>query len=232
MIYITGDQHAAWDNREKFIRSLSKTDVLITLGDWGFCWNPKIFDSYLKNNPECIQLWIDGNHENFSYLENFPVVDLYGGMTHKLADNIYHLIRGEMYEIDGKKFFAFGGALSIDKHWRKSYESWWPQEQPSEEEYQHALNTLEKHNWKFDYLLTHTAESELVHQVLGRQDSIFDKTESMIQGLKWQISEHNGEFKYHFFGHLHNFWKSEYGSYKAYCLYDQIYDIQKCWVHF
>lgn len=231
-IYITGDQHGAWDGRKDFIQSLTETDILITLGDWGWNWTELHFQEYLKENPKCLQLWLDGNHCNFSILNTYPVVDLFGGKVHKLADNIYHLIRGEMYEIEGNKFFAFGGALSIDKRWRAPYISWWPQEIPTKEEYNHALETLEKNDWKFDVLLTHTAETELVRKVLGRNDTIYDNTEKMIQELKYQIREHNGSFKYHFFGHLHEFWKSIDGDYEWYCLYRQIMDFYSNSIYF
>lgn len=226
MLYITGDTHGSWDKREEFIRSLSKEDILITLGDWGWCWTPLYIKWYLENNPKCIQLWIDGNHEGYHILETFPIVEIYGGRAHKIADNIYHLIRGEMYNIEGKKFFVFGGALSIDKHWRTPYVSWWPQEQPTEADYYNAIGNLQRNNWTFDYLLTHTADTELVQKVLGRTDTINDSTERMISQLKYEIKENGGSFKKHFFGHLHQFWKGVIDDYEWYCLYTQIYDME------
>jgi predicted phosphodiesterase len=225
MLYITGDIHGTWDEREQFIRSLSKEDILIVLGDWGWCWTSEHLKRYLKNNPECIQLWIDGNHEGYNVIDTFPIVKIYGGRAHKIADNIYHLIRGEMYEIEGKKFLVFGGALSIDKHWRTPYVSWWPQEQPTMSDYSNAIENLKKNNWKFDYLLTHTADTELVQTVLGTTDTVNDSTERMISQLKYEIKENEGSFKKHFFGHLHQFWKGVSDDYEWYCLYTQIYDL-------
>lgn len=32
----------------------------------------------------------------------------------KIRDSVIHLMRGEIYDIDNKKFFAFGGARSHD----------------------------------------------------------------------------------------------------------------------
>ena len=174
-----------------------------------------------------MQLFIDGNHENFSILESYPVVDIFGGKAHKLADNIYHLMRGEMYDIEGKKFFAFGGALSIDRRYRTPLVSWWPEEQPNQSEYGHAIETLERNDWKFDYLLTHTAETELVHKVLGRCDTIHDGTEDMIQSLKHEIKSNDGSFKAHYFGHLHEFHMEFLEDYDAVCLHSQILNLDK-----
>ena len=51
-----------------------------------------------------------------------------GGYVHKLRHNLIHLMRGEIYIIEGKTFFTFGGGYSIDKPFRKENVSWWPAE--------------------------------------------------------------------------------------------------------
>lgn len=223
MIYITGDTHGAWDGRKQFIKALTEEDILIVLGDLGWSWDKWHIEHF---ETKCQVLSILGNHENYTLIEQMPVIEKYGGKVRQMKDNVFYLLNGEMYEIEGQKFFVFGGALSIDKHWRTPYKSWWPQEQPTMGEYYHALETLEKHDWKFDYLLTHTAETDLVQIVLGRNDTVEDGTERMILELKQQIKDHNGFFKGHFFGHLHEFWKSIRDNYFWYCLYTEIYDLQ------
>lgn len=46
----------------------------------------------------------------FDRLKNeFPVVDFHGGKAHKIRENVYHLMRGYVFDLCGKKFFAFGG---------------------------------------------------------------------------------------------------------------------------
>ena len=222
MIYITGDLHGEWDQRKEFIKSLTKEDILIVLGDLGWSWNKWHIDRFQIN---CEVLSVFGNHENYTLIEQMPIVERHSGKVRQMKDNVFYLMNGEMYEIEGKKFFVFGGALSIDKHWRTPYKSWWPQEQPTQEELKHALEVLGKNDWRFDYLLTHTAETELVQRVLGRKDTVVDSTENMIQEIKYQIKEHDGDFKHHFFGHLHEFWKSASENYEWYCLYKQIFDL-------
>lgn len=229
MIYITGDTHSYWDNREKLLQSLTIEDIVICLGDLGWSWDINHINSFC---PNATWLSVLGNHENYTLIEQMPIVEKYGGKVRQMKENVFYLMNGEMYEIEGKKYFVFGGALSIDKHWRTSYKSWWPQEQPTQEELHHALETLEKHNWIFDVLLTHTAETEFIQKVLGKKDTIPDKTENMIQTIKHEIKEHNGSFKYHFFGHLHEFWKSTEDNYEWYCLYEQIVDFYSNTIHF
>ena len=38
----------------------------------------------------------------------------HGGHVHKIREHVIHLMRGEMFDLDGKKIFAFGGARSHD----------------------------------------------------------------------------------------------------------------------
>ena len=230
MIYITGDTHGEWDKRKEFLQSLNKDDKVICLGDLGWSWDEYHIKTF---QPKCEWLSVLGNHENYSIIEKLPVVKKYGGKCRQLKENVFYFMNGEMYKIEGKKFFVFGGALSIDKHWRTPYKDWWPQEQPTQGDFEHAIRTLKKHHWKFDYFLTHTGDTEQVQRVLGRQDTINDGTERMIQELKYQVKEHEGYFDYHFFGHLHEFW-IQYAfhalgplkGYSWYCLYRHIYNIE------
>ena len=229
MIYITGDLHGEWDKRKAFIKSLKKEDILIVLGDLGWSW-----DTWHINNfhTECEVLSVLGNHENYTLIEQMPLMEKYGGRVRKMKDNVFYLMNGEMYEIEGKKYFVFGGALSIDKHWRKPYVSWWPQEQPTQSDFYNAVGNLERNNYTFDYFLTHTAETELVQTVLGTTDTVNDNTEKMIQQLKYLIKECGGSFDTHFFGHLHKFWKGEDDTGTWYCLYDQILDLYSNNIYF
>ena len=72
-----------------------------------------------------------------------------------IRPNLIHLMRGQIFDIDGEKFFTFGGGLSIDKTRRIAYVSWWPEEEPSHNEINEALDNLEKVGNKVDYIITH-----------------------------------------------------------------------------
>lgn len=56
--------------------------------------------------------FIDGTHENFSLLNGYGVSEWNGGKVHKIYDNLYHLMRGQIYNIDGKSVFTMGGGES------------------------------------------------------------------------------------------------------------------------
>ena len=59
-------------------------------------------------------LFVSGNHENYDLLEAFPITEWHGGKVQLIFDSVIHLMRGQVYEIQSKKFFTFGGASSHD----------------------------------------------------------------------------------------------------------------------
>lgn len=56
----------------------------------------------------------DGNHENFDRLYAYPVEMWHGGKVHKIRPSVIHLMRGQIFELEEKKIFTFGGASSHD----------------------------------------------------------------------------------------------------------------------
>lgn len=111
----------------------------------------------LAHSQNFTTLWIDGNHENFDMLYQFPLEDRFGGKVRQIAPDIYHLDRGQVLTIDGRKIFCMGGARSVDKAYRTEHISWWQQEMPSNEEMERAVCALEQHNWTVDFVVTHCA---------------------------------------------------------------------------
>lgn len=89
------------------------------------------------------------------------------------------LERGQIFELEGKKFFTFGGASSHDIQggilerddpnyretqaeieetglpYRINHVSWWAEELPSEEEMEEGRKNLEKVDYNVDYVITH-----------------------------------------------------------------------------
>lgn len=199
-IYITGDIHG---RIERFKNNpLTKEDIVIVLGDFGIPWNNDVQGDnnlkWLSEQPYTI-LFIDGNHEDFDMLYSFPKAEVYGGIVHILVDNIFHLMRGEIYTIAGKTFFCFGGATSVDRWWRTEHETWWKEENYNYMEALNAYDRLDKYNWKVDYVLTHTApvkfskllENEVQHLQPCPTANFLSELEQNIKYKKW------------FFGHFH-----------------------------
>lgn len=192
MVYITGDCHADFRKfsakRFKEQQEMTREDFVIVCGDFGGIWKDDERERYwlnwLAQKPFTL-LFVDGNHENFDRLcgGEFEAVDFHGGKAHKIADNIYHLMRGFVFELCGKSFFAFGGASSHDidggildradfasqrefqktcKNWyqsgklfRVNHESWWAQELPSQEEMDRGRRNLEAQGNRVDFVISH-----------------------------------------------------------------------------
>lgn len=110
-------------------RVLTKDDYVIICGDFGFVWDggkeDKWWLNWLAAKP-WTTLFVDGNHENHDILEQWDVTNWHGGKVHKLNESVIHLMRGQVYEIDGKKWFTFGGAKSQDQAIRVEGKDWWP----------------------------------------------------------------------------------------------------------
>ena len=191
MIFITGDTHADFHkfSKESFWEQLemTKEDFVIICGDFGI-WRPDASENWWfnwLNDKPFTTLFVDGNHENFDrlYSNEFQTVDFHGGAAHKIRDSIFHLKRGEVFELQGKTFFAFGGASSHDiddgildekdfpshdkfikeiKHWDKqgkmfrvNHLSWWKQELPSIDEMNHGREVLQAIGNKVDFVISH-----------------------------------------------------------------------------
>lgn len=193
MIYITGDCHQDFErfNLDVFPeqKEMTKDDCVIICGDFGGVWNrneessreAKLMD-WLENRS-FTTLFVDGNHENFDRLYAYPIEKWHGGKVHKIRPSVIHLMRGQVFEIDGKSIFAFGGASShdiaggilepddpdfkkkkkeLDRGWypyRINHVSWWKQELPSEEEMQEGIENLAAHDNKVDFIVTHCCAS-------------------------------------------------------------------------
>lgn len=210
MIYITGDIHGSISvvsrfNSKNFSqgKKLTKQDYVIIVGDFGLLWANDAEDKYwlkwLTNKP-WTTLFIDGNHENFNLLEAYTVTEWNGGKVHHITPSIIHLMRGQVFEIEGKKFFTFGGAASHDKEYRKADVSWWEREMPSDEEYQEGHYNLTKNHSVVDYVLTHTCSEDALQWVSQRYNIHMesDKMHKYFNGIKSNV-----KYDQWFFGHFH-----------------------------
>lgn len=225
MIFITGDTHIPIDISKlgnKYFpeqKNLSKKDYLIICGDFGGVWNGSNEEKYWRtwlNKRNFTTLFVDGNHENFELLKTYKIEEWNGGKVHFIHDSIIHLMRGQVYDIDGLKFFTMGGGNSIDKFYRTPYVSWWPDEMPSKKEYDEALENLEKHNNIVDYIITHVAPESIMSMV--HPDNVYEKPLNLfLEEINKTVS-----FNKWYIGHLHL--NKEWDE-KHFLLYDRIIDL-------
>lgn len=247
-VFVTGDTHGGWLHRlnmESFPeqKQLSKNDYVIILGDFGF-WQDTKEERYnldWLDSRSFTTLWIDGNHENYDRIKDLPVEEWHGGKIQRIRPSVIHLMRGQIFEIEGRKFFTFGGASSHDirdgvlepdqkkmiKEWNKdpfklfriNHVSWWKEELPSEEEMQEGFENLRKNGNRVDYILTHSPYTSLLRQIDG--GSGFCQTDVLTDYLQ-QVKQ-TIDFKHWLFGHMHT--NQTYQWERASCLYEQIIQI-------
>lgn len=165
MIYITGDTHGDIERfKSSDFKKIRRGDTLIICGDFGFIWDgSKSEKSVLKklSGKDYTIAFIDGCHENFDLLESYPVETWNGGKIHRISKNIVHLMRGEIFTIENKKIFAFGGGHSHDYEFRHDSQNWWEREQPTHEEITNALHNLHENDSTVDYIVTHEPPASL-----------------------------------------------------------------------
>ena len=227
-IFITGDTHGDFTRFKKEIfyeqAGMTKDDCAIICGDFGGIWNGDADErhwlDWLEAKP-FTTLFVSGNHENFDLLAEYPTEDWHGGKVQRIRPSVIHLMRGQIYNIQGKTFFTMGGGSSHDIQdgileaddpllkkkcrrldargamYRINHLSWWKEELPSEEEYQTARANLERHGWQVDYIISHCCSTSVQDKLSGgfyKADALTDFLEEVAQRC---------QFKYQFFGHYH-----------------------------
>lgn len=235
MIYVTGDCHADFGkfNTDNFPeqKEMTKNDYVIVLGDFGGIWSyygeskqEKYWLRWLENKP-FTTLFVDGNHENFDRLYDYPVKEFCGGLVHEIRTSVLHLMRGQVFNIDGCKLFSFGGARSHDIQggvldmdapdfqaqrkraekdcmpYRINHLTWWEQEMPNVEEMQAGRNNLEANGWKVDYILTHDCAAStlaLLSQGTYKSNELnkyFEEIREKCEFQRWLFGHHHRDIQ-------------------------------------
>ena len=187
MIYITGDCHRNFKRFNTRIfpeqKEMDKEDYVIICGDFGGVWSKGKEDKEEKHLLDWLEskpfttLFVDGNHENFDRLYAYPLEKWHGGKVHKVRSSVIHMMRGQVFEIEGKSIFTFGGAGShdidggilepedpnfkrkkkrLDRErcsYRINHVSWWQQELPSVEEMEEGRRNLAAHDDTVDFIV-------------------------------------------------------------------------------
>jgi predicted phosphodiesterase len=232
-IFITGDTHGdfkkiSYRNWPES-RELTRNDILIVTGDFGLVWDLNLSktEMYWINFLEARHYdiyFIDGNHENFDRLNKYPTVKRLGSDVHQIANNVFHMKRGHVYKVEDKKILAIGGAASTDKAFRTPNVSWWPEETLSTIETNITLDNIETEK-EVDYVITHTAPSRCLDELLGKlnenDDTTYRHKDNTVDFL--DVVDETLEFKKWFFGHFHEEWKSADKKYN--CLFNNIEEI-------
>ena len=204
MIFVTGDTHGdiSWFKNPR-LKKLGEKDTLIVCGDFGFLWDKS---EKQKKNLETLKskkytiCFVDGAHENFDILNAYTPYRWKGGNAHKIADNIFHLMRGEVFTLEEKTFFVRGGGERDDRDMREPGISWWEVEMPRAEEIKNAEDNLKFNDFKVNYILTYEAPA-MAKDFLNlhtNQASAMSPLNTYLQELMKNV-----EYYHWYFGSLH-----------------------------
>ena len=249
-VIICGDFGGVWETDRKHVRESSEEKHAL---DW------------LEKKP-FTTLFVPGNHENYNRLtgcrderllncwlyekmapvekeklrQGYPRAQWHGGHVRVIRPSVLMLERGDIFEIDGKSCFAFGGARSHDirdgilhpadypnqRSFSRAYAersggmirvsgvSWWADEMPSAAEMEYGRNNLRSYletHEQIDLIFTHDAPtSDRMYLGFHRTDELSEYLESIRNDIKY------GKW---FYGHLHD---NRRISEKNCLLYEQI----------
>ena len=195
---------------------LTKDDILVIMGDAGFVWcnspTEHFWLDFLDNKP-WTTFCVLGNHENYDRLcgihnerllnswfyarmtaaekeklrHGYPREQWHGGYVRVIRPSVLMLERGDIFVIDGKWCFAFGGARSHDiqdgildpadypneEAFKRDYRiksagmirvrgiSWWDEEMPSSTEREHGLENSTKSSILFSPMMPQPPTSSI-----------------------------------------------------------------------
>jgi predicted phosphodiesterase len=200
MIYICGDSHGEFVALQRAAKHFSPDDIAIHVGDFGFYPSRiTLWEEYFPDGFPCPLYVIDGNHEDFNYLDTFPKDSIT-----EIHKNLFYVPRGTVMEIEGKLFAFLGGGESIDKAWRTENVSWWSQERITPEDIKRLYNNVGDR--QVDYLITHVCSDTFRDVYFGKlnlndwnlphgwEDVSMQRMEAVTRYLKPKM---------HIFGHMH-----------------------------
>lgn len=204
MIYVTGDMHGEEERLySRSMKRLGEGDTLIVCGDFGFVWDgsareKKILE-YLGSRKYNV-CFIDGTHENFDLLEKCRMTVWNGGKVHRVSGNLFHMMRGQIFNIEGYRIFTFGGGESTDREMRTEHISWWKEEMPTPAELEEGAKAIDEVDCDVDFIITHEPPSIVKSTMLlraGETDSV-----NKLNGYFEQLNR-VCKFRHWYFGSMH-----------------------------
>jgi 3-oxoacid CoA-transferase subunit A len=172
MIYISGDIHGETFRVKDAVEKLRITaeDTIVLLGDVGLNYfvdrRKKIPSKVSLNRLGIPILCIHGNHERRpETISSYHEMSWRGGTVYveTAYPNLLFTKDGEVYDLEGFKAIAIGGAYSVDKWYRIQHNlHWFPDEQPSPEIKSRVEQKLEESGWKIDFVFSHTCPERYI----------------------------------------------------------------------
>lgn len=204
MVYVTGDMHGD-ESRfyTKQMKKLDKGDTLIVCGDFGFVWDgspkEKKLLNYLGSRKYSVA-FVDGTHENYDLLKKYRMTVWNGGRVHRISGNLFHLMRGQIFNIEGLRIFTFGGGESLDREMRDEHKTWWREEMPSPHEMADGADIIDEMGCEVDVIITHEPPAKVKSALLQRSGD-----PDRVNKLNGYFEQLNREckFRHWYFGSMH-----------------------------
>ena len=204
MVYVTGDMHGDLDRLyDKQLRRLKKNDVLIVCGDFGYIFGGgkterQVIDYFAKR--KFITAFVEGTHDNLDTIGRCRETVWKGGKVNRIKGNLLHLMRGQIFNIEGNRFFTFGGGESSDKDMRIVHGNWWREEEPTPAQMADGARVLDEAGCNVDYIITHEPPSLVKSAMLLRRGGADNVNK--LNGYLEEIGR-SCIFRHWFFGSLH-----------------------------
>ena len=140
-------------------------------------------------------------------IPTYKVVEWHGGIVYREEEypNLLFAKDGEIYDFNGIKTIAIGGAYSVDKEYRIANGwGWWDDEQPSEEIKARVEKALTDNGNKIDVILSHTTPLKyeptevflngIDQSKVDKSTEIWlDKIEETVDYKKWYCGHYHTE---------------------------------------
>ena len=204
LVYVTGDLRGDINRfKTAAAKKLQPGDTLLICGDFGFVWDgskPEQKTLAKLGEKKYNICFVEGTHENFDLLNKYEVSEWNGGKVHHIGGGVYHLMRGQVFTIEGLRIFAMGGGESPDLDIRVANGNWYPEESPSQQELIEGADNMAEYNNEVDIVLTHEPSAK-VKEFLQMQFT--EKSRLTLLNTYFEELSAAVDFKKWYFGSLH-----------------------------
>lgn len=204
MVFITGDIHGDVSRVREMVTkyTITSEDTIVLLGDVGMnYYGNKHGDRHRKKKLNSLGikiLCIHGNHEmRPESLITYREDQWHDGTVYVEEEfpNLLFAKDGEVYDLEGCKTIAIGGAYSVDKWYRLQRDlHWFPDEQPSDIIKARVEKKLEELGWQIDAVMTHTCPYRYIPReaFLGSidQSTVDNSTELWLDTIAERLDYH------------------------------------------
>lgn len=160
MIAVTGDTRGIEAlyvlSQDEAIRSMSKNDYLLVLGNCGITEAHTDFQENIQlyRDLPCSVMYLDGPHDDYDLLSDHPLFPWNGGMTQNISRYLIHLVRGQVFTMGGKRFLTMGGGTTPGRDETGMFYDWWPEQDIFPAELDAALENLDAVGGRVDYVFS------------------------------------------------------------------------------